>query len=508
MSRARRFLAAARCAVLIALAPAAALAHAQLHGAEPAAGAVVAVAPEAVRLRFNEPVAPLPTRWVFPDGTTFDVEPSAEGETLVVPAPADAPQGTHAVSWRVVSGDGHPVGGVHVFSIGAPSETPEIAPDRPAWAPASARLALTLALALGAGGAFWAAMEGRRPGPVARIAAVAAAPTALAMLAAQTADLAGEAAALGRGADWLRAATGPFGLAAALGAGAGLLAATAGGRTRASLALALAAASYAAAGHAARVEPVALMAPLVFLHAAAMLFWAGALPELVSARADAAGLARFSRLAAPVVAALALSGGALAVVQLEAPQALWTTGYGLLLSAKLAVVAAALALAARHRFVLSSALSVDPDRVRPRYLASLRIETALLVAVLGLTAGFRLTSPPWAMTAETELHVHLHGVAAMADLTIIPGRRGANRVVIRPLDADFAPFAPLEVELFFSHPASGLGPFALRAEPAQDGTWTVETVHLPASGVWDMRLDLLITDFRKEMIGGEMMMAP
>src|SRR3546814_6455341 len=70
-------------------------------------------------------------------------------------------------------------------------------------------------------------------------------------------------------------------------------------------------------------------------------------------------LRRFSTIAVPAVAILVLTGIVLAVVQAEAPQALLDTAYGRLLLAKLAGVAALLALAAVNRLRLTPAIEAD-----------------------------------------------------------------------------------------------------------------------------------------------------
>ncbi len=133
-----------------------------------------------------------------------------------------------------------------------------------------------------------------------------------------------------------------------------------------------------------------------------------------------------------------------------------------------------------------------------------------MVAILALTAGFRLTPPPRALADMPEMRVdmHLHGVDTMADVALIPGRPGQNRVEVQPLDGDFRPFTPLEVTLFFSRPAEGLERIELRAERGEDGIWRAGPVHLPPGGPLDVVADILITDFRKELIGGEIQLAP
>ena len=128
------------CVLLAALAYAgAALAHASLIRSEPADRAVVARPPATVTLVFNEPVSPVVLRLVEPNGDASELkEVTAENATLTVLLPRGIARGTHLLSWRVISADGHPVGGALIFSIGAPSApsgTPRVEPDRPLeWA--------------------------------------------------------------------------------------------------------------------------------------------------------------------------------------------------------------------------------------------------------------------------------------------------------------------------------------------------------------------------------------
>ena len=100
-----------------------ALAHASLVRAEPADGAVLAQPPAVLKLIFNEPVSPLVMRLIGPSGEVITPAVAAENSTVTL-TPPPLRQGTHVLSWRVVSADGHPVGGALVFSVGAPSAPP------------------------------------------------------------------------------------------------------------------------------------------------------------------------------------------------------------------------------------------------------------------------------------------------------------------------------------------------------------------------------------------------
>ncbi len=141
-------------------------AHASLIRAEPADGAMLAQAPATLRLTFNEPVSPLVMRLVGPSGEV-DLAADRSGERHGHADTAAAVARQHVLSWRVISADGHPVGGSLLFSVGAPSaqQIPPAAEGDAAvqaalWA---AKVVLYLGLFVGIGGAFfgtWIAERG------------------------------------------------------------------------------------------------------------------------------------------------------------------------------------------------------------------------------------------------------------------------------------------------------------------------------------------------------------
>src|SRR5262245_66009030 len=139
----------------------AACAHASVVRTEAAEGATVAAAPSALSLVFNEPVSPLIMRLIGPNGEATTADAKAENVTVTV-RPGELRRGTHVLSWRVVSADGHPLGGALTFSVGAPSPMTgavEIQSDGAVkiaiWL---ARLLLYIGLFIGAGGAVFAAL--------------------------------------------------------------------------------------------------------------------------------------------------------------------------------------------------------------------------------------------------------------------------------------------------------------------------------------------------------------
>ena len=141
----------------------AAHAHATLVSSEPADGAVIAAAPSRLTLTFNEPVAPLALRLLAPNDTSTVVQATAERETsLVITLPSRLSNGTHVLSWRVVSLDGHPIGGTVVFSVGAPTASSSAAAQNSAQPIVSAalwafKIVFYVGLFTGIGGSFFLA---------------------------------------------------------------------------------------------------------------------------------------------------------------------------------------------------------------------------------------------------------------------------------------------------------------------------------------------------------------
>ena len=188
-------------------------------------------------------------------------------------------------------------------------------------------------------------------------------------------------------------------LAAALFAGRREAALAACGALSAGLLAMLAATGHGAAEQGAdRVVHLSVDA----VHLLAAGAWLGALPALAFALRQGAEIGfaarvtrRFSALGIASVAALLLSGAVNAWYTVRDLPALFGTGYGALLCAKLALFAAMLALAAINRLHWTPRLAVAGEsalalsRLRRNALA----ETALGLAVLGLVAALGVTVP-------------------------------------------------------------------------------------------------------------------
>ncbi|WP_245319423.1 copper resistance CopC/CopD family protein [Mesorhizobium temperatum] len=504
--------------VLLAIiaAPSQAFAHAALVTTEPADGAVLAQSPAQLSLTFSEPVSPLVLTLVRPDGTAIPLTSfRLNGQTIEIDNPQTLGSGTHVLSWRVISADGHPVGGSVLFSIGAPSAAPAVseAVDRglrsAIWI---GKVFLYVGLFLGVGGAFaiaWLA-KGGRSGQRFVIAAIlcglVAAPLSLGFQGLDA--LGAPLVRLAQPGVWRAGLGTSFGwtvLVALVALGLGLLSLVGprGGAKLSALAgLAGVGAALAASGHASAAEPQWLTRPMVFLHGAGIAFWAGALRPLGLAMrwkpVEAAPfLRRFSQAILLVVAMLAATGIVLAIIQVQAPAALLETAYGRLLLVKLALLFFLFTLAATNRWKLTGPAEAGETEVQRRLVRSIAIEMLIVLAIFGVAAGWRFTPPPRALAiaAAQPALVHIHTPKAMADLSITPGHVGPVAASIVIMTGDFGPLDAEQVTLVLSKPDSGIEPIKRAATKPGDGIWRVDGLVVPVPGRWTARLDILISDF-------------
>ncbi|WP_353646150.1 CopD family protein [Mesorhizobium sp. WSM2239] len=508
----------------------AAFAHAALNGSVPQDGSMVETVPSVFSLVFSEPVSPLTLKLVRPDGSSTDLSGfELKDRTLEIAAPDDLGRGTHILTWRVVSADGHPVGGSVVFSIGEASAHAPTAANEVDWTVRIgvwlSKTALYAGLFIGIGGVFarTVLMPGVKAGVRPTAAALATgAVGAVLSLGFQGLDALG--VPIGSLTDtraWSAGYGTTFGstvvVALAAFALAGIASALRGvsAKVLASVALVLGAGSLALSGHASAASPQWLMRPAVFLHAAAIAVWLGALIPLGLAlrryeATSVSALARFSKSIPVVVAVLIVAGVILAIVQVGRPEALFTTSYGRVFVVKLSLLVGLFALAAMNRWKLTAPTEAGDHSAARRLARSVAAETLIVILVFGAAAAWRFTPPPRALAAAAAepATLHVHGPQAMADLTITPGRAGKVGVSVFVMAGDFEPLDAKEVTFVFSNPAAGIEPFRRRAERSDGGPWRADGVVLPLPGTWTVRIDVLITDFEIARLEGEISIKP
>lgn len=525
-------------------------AHAELLGASPEDGSVLGAAPEVVELRFNEPVQLVEgAARLFPgDGTPVVLDARTVDTTVTVSLPAGLGDGAYTLAYRVVSADGHPVGGAITFRVGegAFADAPVTSAPADPVATETAVSLLTFAQYLGllvfAGLLFFdraVLRTGRRPAPrtrhLLRIAlAVAVAASAL-LLPASGARVGGSElvaydpergdlvvlplSAWLPGISWQLVASAL--LITALGVTALAVAARSAGRLARAAVACCAAGALATPlliGHTQTVRPVAAMLVADLGHLVAGAFWVGGVIGLLSylrtARpatrgelpripaADAAAVvARFSRYALLSVLLLAASGILMGVLIVGSWQALLVSTYGRLLLAKLGLVAVVVALAARNRLRLLPRIGRIPGAAEQwvSLRRTLRWEALVLVAVLAVTGFLTNTSPGSgsgsgsgpgsgsgaAAPASAPLVAQSQGLTVDGSLT--PAAPGTNELAFQ-LRFDGEPVTTEDVVVEARLPEQELGPLTATARFDPETGGYAASLPLPLAGEWQIRV--------------------
>lgn len=398
-------------AQLVAAAPAAA--HAELLSTDPHDGARLARPPTQVTLRFSEPVT-VPDggfRLVGAHGAVLPTRPPVEAGSTVRWTMPRLAHGSYRVDWRVVSDDGHPVSGSLSFGVDVrPVPGHGTVVGVLSWPVTAARLGGYLGFVLVAGVVGLVLLcwpEGRREHrtrTLLRVGLVLGAVSTVAALLLQGPYSAGQP--LTRVFDrflMTEVVHTPFGawtelrilvfllLGAVLWPAASLESRVT--RWIAGTGVVAAAATYSGTGHAAGTGGIGGIGARAVdsVHVLAAGVWVGGLLALVvastsrSARPTRVAFTAFSRVALLAVLALVTTGLVNSLLRLGAVPQLWRTGYGELLSLKLALVALALGAAALSRRRLNR--GSEP-------WASVRVEAVATLFVLAVTAVLASTAPP------------------------------------------------------------------------------------------------------------------
>lgn len=500
------------------------LAHATLIGSDPAEGSIVATAPGTVRLSFNEPVTPLAFRLFDPAGDSIDLTPTAQDSDLIVELPTARGEGTYALSWRVASADGHPIGGTSTFSVGHASHRAAAESGMPGvmavliWL---TRVGVYIGWIGGVGGAFFLTViaAGKRPIVADRIVAALLGLGAIATVLSfglHGLDELGKALVdLGDRGPWVAGLQSPYGETLSLGALALLVAAAALRLPRSriaasagSAALIVVALALALSGHASTATPVWLARPALALHGAMAMVWGGSLLPLlilVATRQEHAGRTalRLSSLLLPTVSVLALTGLTLAYLQQVTVASLIGTNYGRLLAGKLVFVLSMLAIGTLNRRILVPRAAAGGDTSLRQLQRVLVVDVCLLLAVIAVVAGWRFTPPPRSIAAaEAALRhrqmLHIHTAKGMAMIQLAD----QGGLDIRLSGANGRPLVAQDVRVSLANPTAGIEPLQRQATRIEDGHWRVDGLTFPVGGAWTVRLNVLISDFESLPLEG------
>lgn len=442
-------------ALLLGARPAAA--HATLLAVSPADDALIDRAPAAVELRFDEPVEVVAggVRVFGPDGERVDratVE-SEEGGALLRAAIDGGQEGTYTVAWRVLSEDSHNLAGSFVFHVGRETGSAgDLGSDGDTLVGGVGGVGRWLGIAglLVALGAAVVSLLARdddeateRCRRVALGSGIAGALGGVLVLVSQAADASGRTLfdALDLVADLtFDTRTGRLTAARSILLAAIAVVAAAGWRWRRApwLTLGLAAVGagcLSAAGHAwtAPSRAAAFASDLVHLLGAGI--WAGGLVAFLVAlpvAADRSGFAhRFSKAALATAIAVGVSGSVSAFIEVRSVEALTSTGYGQLVLAKIVGFAALVLLGWRNRTVLVPAVA----KHLPLLLRAVRIEVAVVAAVLAVTAGL-VNQPPARASLSEPFATTVEVDDAVLQVSVTPSRVGSNDIHMYFFDAN------------------------------------------------------------------------
>ncbi|MFC7530892.1 copper resistance CopC/CopD family protein [Actinoplanes sp. GCM10030250] len=503
-------------------------AHAVLTAAVPQQGSVVPTFPEAVLLTFNESVRIVPgrTQVVGPDGKRLnagDPEPVPGGLSIALRA-TDRPLGTYLVSFRVISGDSHPVSGSFTFSVGAPSAGAPQAVDAGVdpvvrVATSTAKYAGYLGVVLVIGPVLMLAWW--YPRRLSRRPLSGLFRTGLAVIAVSTIAGIWLQAPASSGAGVLDVSLvelrdvllSPFGAAmiARLLVVAAAAAVVGRVRRRPSRSLALVLLALAAGGlvtwpltgHPAASPQSTVLVLADVVHLGAMGLWAGGLICLlvVLRRADVRELRvilpAWSRWAMIAVYWLIAAGVLQAVVQMGGWAELVDTPYGRLVLIKSSLVAVVLAVAAvSWRLV---------RRAGPATARTLRwtvgAEVAVIVGVLVATTALVQTNPGRTVDVEAEAAAKARGFATTLtsplyaiQFDVFPAKVGEfNTLHAYVYTPEGKPLQVQEWKVTAALPAMGIEPMdnPVASLGANQG---LGNLSFPFPGEWDVRLTLRVSE--------------
>ncbi len=497
--------------------PGAVSAHALLRSSQPAAGATLGSAPEAISLTFSETPDLRLTSVKVLDSAGRDYVDGALSALADPPDSVTAPigvlgDGVYIVSWRTVSSvDGHISAGSFAFGVGVapPTEPPGTPPvgegEEGSPLAIAARWLLYLGLVGLLGAAFVAFAVARRPAP--DLLAVAAAGWVLAALGT-VGVVAVQWAATGAPLEQLPSTSIGFGaLVRTLGlvlVGGALVVLAAvprlGGR-RGWLGVGLAASAAlvidVAFGHAAAGSGWLAQIAVQGLHAVAAAAWVGGLAGLlILLRTTPAGerlatAKRFSTWAGVALVLVALTGAVRAIAEVGTLEALVGTDFGRVVIAKTALLVGLAGLGAVNRFINL--------RDAARVLGGLRriggLEIVLAIAVLGLSAWLVNLTPPTSAggpiaTATPPIIAtgNDFGTSVRARLIGSPGLPGSNVFDVTLADYDTGEAVDAtRVELRFELASqAGVEASTLVLDAIDVGKFRGTGANLAIDGVWNL----------------------
>ncbi|HVU12425.1 MAG TPA: copper resistance protein CopC [Phototrophicaceae bacterium] len=507
--------------LLLIVAAAPVLAHANLLRSDPPASATLASAPAVISLWMSEPVEPnfssiqlLDSKGSPIKTPASTVDPADQKHMLL--APGSLPDGVYTVSWRAISAaDGHPTNGSFAFAVGSVTGLAALAaPDTetiPAFS-APVRWFDILALTLAVGSVAFAVGVTCEPPQEERMRRLMwigwglLAVSSVVLLLYQTtqetnAALIAALPALGEVLTGTR-----FGtllierMIVWVVLGIALL------RRRYGIALAaggMILLLHAVYSHASVTDDALPSVAADWLHLAATALWVGGLFQLsnvlLSLRHENQPLvplvAKFSNYARICVIVLIVTGLYSAWLEVGSVAALIASLYGRALIVKSILFAPLLLIAAINLFVtprgLQSGNPVWAKRLRMLVGAEIALTLGIFAAVAVMTSAdparaslaSRLPPPDHTITdyqVVDDLHIHLD---------VAPGWVGQNQFVVTLLDLNGNPVDDASlIRVRFTNLSQNIGQSEVRPKHTSNGQYIISGANLSLPGTWRARV--------------------
>lgn len=526
--------------LLLLVWPATAFGHATPIGSDPADGQVLTQSPAELTVTFTEPVSLAGTGNAVLDaaGASEPAEFSVRDTVLRIRPERPLPDGTHVVTWRVVSADSHPVTGGFTFAVGEATPgaigVPTTETERELAVARSVVEALRYAGALGVAGLvvfslFIAPGAARRQPVVERptrratagLGALAVLASVLLLPLTALWESGGPLSSVMTAGAWRDGSTSSAGLAAVVltaGVAVALL-----GRARepvlAAVGAALVVASLLPVGHTRSYGPWWLVLTADLVHVSAGALWWGGLLGLglvlaagpaLRVRDRAAAVTRFSAAALVTLVALVLAGLALFWRIAGSLPALWETGYGRAVLVKVLLLLPVIGAAAWNRRVLVRRLSgreaASAALVLRRTVAFEAVTIAAVLVATGVLVG--QTPPARSDTVVQDVPTVQRLELDLAEshrvtVVVTPVRRGTNAIQVTLTDAagDVVDLEePPRLQIALEDADVGLINRPLTRTRA--GHWE-GSAEMPLPGAWRLSVSARLTRFDEPVVSGE-----
>ncbi len=286
-------------------------------------------------------------------------------------------------------------------------------------------------------------------------------------------------------------------------------------------------ATYGGTGHAAAGTQPTLALLSDAAHLSAVSVWVGGLVLLISCLLPsrqtaeiATALPRFSQIALGAVGVILVTGTYQSWREVGTIPALWSTEYGLLLTAKIACFALLVGLgylgrtAVRRRYVtpVAHALSTQDDvdfepSEEDRMLRGLRrsvgLEVAIAAVVLAVTAVLVSIAPARASYVKPYSTTLQLATGGTATLSVTPARQGANTVQVEVFDPAGKPRDAQNVTLAATLPTEQIGPLPLVLTRVGPGRYQSTSASLPRPGRWHLVVQVRTSEFDTSVAGAD-----